>query len=151
MKKLMEKVREMFPTATSVAGSEDLPGEHAFDSILQEAKELREQAEIQEANLKKQYQDLEDSEKAFPNEKATFKIPSDVHGVSRTYVEQHLREMLHKENQALLSARIYRDKCTELQRRCGQLEYEKEGVRFFWRNSGRLFKRWNDTEACPLQ
>ena len=35
---------------------------------------------------------------------------------------------------ALQSARIYRDKCAELEQRCRDLESEKEAVRYFWRS-----------------
>ena len=80
------------------ADSEDLSGEHAFDSILREANKIRECDKMQETNLKEHYQDFHDSEGTFPDEKVTFKIPGNVQGVSGLYVEQHLREMLHKEN-----------------------------------------------------
>ena len=47
---------------------------------------------------------------------------------------QKIQSILKKENNALFQARFYRNRCAELKKRIRELEYEKEGVRYFWRN-----------------
>ena len=52
-------------TSISSDDSEDLPGKHAFDSILREADDIRGCEEMKEANLREQFHDYQDSEKHF--------------------------------------------------------------------------------------
>ena len=45
-----------------------------------------------------------------------------------------LIEDLYKRERQRNNASLLRDECTELKRRCRELEEEKEGIRYFWRN-----------------
>lgn len=45
-----------------------------------------------------------------------------------------MKEMLQCENEALFKARFFRDRCESLEQKIRQLQTEKEGVRYFWRN-----------------
>lgn len=42
---------------------------------------------------------------------------------------------MYKEKKAVEQARIYRDKCTQLQAKYRRLEQEKEALRYCWRNT----------------
>ena len=53
---------------------------------------------------------------------------------TRINLEGQFRNMQARESRALLSARLYRDRCSSLKQRIRELEVEKEGVRYFWRN-----------------
>lgn len=120
--------------STTSSASESLPGKHAFDDLLEEASQIRSEKKIKESKLAEKYANFVDSCKAFKDDQGEFRIPDAVEGVDRIYIKTHMRNLLYKENQALQSVRLYRDRCTELQNRCRELETEKEAVRFFWRN-----------------
>ena len=62
------------------------------------------------------------------------KIPDGLCGVQRVEVLTLVKQLCERETKATNKAGIYRDKCTQLKQRCRELEEEKEGVRFFWRN-----------------
>jgi len=84
------------------------------------------------------YGDFCDKELSSSDDPCNLTIPKSLSGIDRVVVTSQLVDMLNKENNALFYARFYRDRCTELEQHCRQLENEKEGVRYFWR-----IKCWN--------
>ena len=64
-------------------------------------------------------------------------IPRTVNGVDRVFIKNKIDRVLYNERKANEQAAIYRDKCTELEEKCRQLEREKEADTFggtrFWR------------------
>lgn len=91
-----------------------------------------EQAE-KEAELKKKYGAYVDSEICLLNGKMP-KLPGSLSDIQRVEVVALVKDLCERENKATRNARLYRDKCTQLKHRCRELEEEKEGVRYFWRN-----------------
>lgn len=119
---------------TSVSTWSRSPGSDRWDILLDEAERFRENLSKKETVLKAKYSGYHDEELSFPDDNHKFTLPESLCGIDRVAVSSQLHEMLKNENHAILHARLYRDRCTELKQRCRQLENEKEAVRYFWRN-----------------
>ena len=119
---------------TSVSTWSRGPGSDQWDTLLDEVERFREHLSKKEAALKDKYGGFDDKELSFSDDTLNFTLPESLCGIDRVAVASRLQEMLKKENHAILHARSYRDRCTELEQRCRQLQNEKEGVRYFWRN-----------------
>ena len=61
------------------------------------------------------------------------KLPDSLSDIQRVEVVVLVKDLCERDNQATRNASLYRDKCTQLEHR-RELEEEKEGVRYFWRN-----------------
>lgn len=75
-----------------------------------------------------------DKSPCFPNDERKVTLPDTLSGIDRVELSAQISDVIKKENEALSQARFYRDWCVELQKRIRELENEKEGIRFFWRN-----------------
>ena len=102
--------------------------------LLDEAERFREGQSRKQAVLATKYSAFVDNEHSFPDDARQLAIPESLSGIDRVVVTGQLQDMLKKENEALFHARFYRDRCTYLEQRCRQLENDKEGIRYFWRN-----------------
>ena len=118
----------------STDDSDSLPADWEGKALMQEAEQIRQRLADKEADLMRKYGDYVDSEPAFVFRNKKPYIPTTVGGIDRKVVEVEMNKLLCNERKALEQAMIYRDKCTTLKEKCRQLETEKEGVRFFWRN-----------------
>ena len=123
---------------TSISTWSRGPESDWWDILLDEAERFRERLSKKEAVLNDKYGGFYDEELSFPEDTLNFTLPESLSGIDRVAVSSQLQEMLKKENHAMFHARFYRDRCTELEQRCRQLENQKEGVRYFWRN--KVFK-----------
>ena len=88
-----------------------------------------------------------DESPSFPVDERKVILPDSLSGIDRVEVGAQISDILKKENKALSQARFYRNCCAHLQMRIRELENEKEGIRFFWRNqivgqsrAGRILK-----------
>ena len=52
----------------------------------------------------------------------------------RVEVTYQMKELIHRQKDAEFHAKFFRDRCEQLNQKIRQLETEKEGVRYFWRN-----------------
>ena len=77
---------------------------------------------------------IADNAESFPSDQRTLEIPTNMDRFDRISVMAQMQDMLARENTALQSARIYRDRCTDKKYIIRELEEEKEVVRYFWRN-----------------
>ena len=118
----------------SESESESLPGEHRFDADIKEVELIRAKEAQKEAILQEKYSHYQDSSECFADDRTPLFIPDNVDRFIRIPIVCQMRDMRERENRALLSARIYRNRCSTLRRRIRELEEEKEGVRYFWRN-----------------
>ena len=100
----------------------------------EEAVELRRVQALKEAELSRKYSTFVDSEPSFVFNPTTSSIPKTIEGVDRILIESKINNILYNEKKALEQAALYRDKCTELEQKCRELQTEKEAVRYFWRN-----------------
>lgn len=116
----------------SGSSSTSLPGDHIHDILLEEAERARESKAEKEEALRQRYSTFEDEEPSFPNDNRI--LPDTITDIDKVAIRCQMLELLERENTALQSARIYRDECTRLKQRCRELETEKEGIRYFWRN-----------------
>ena len=109
-------------------------GSAGWDPLLDEAARERQRKKKDDEEKHEMYGSFEDTEHCFPDDDQQLKLPSSLTGIDRVEVTSQLQERRKKENDALLAARVYRDKCTHLQQQCRQLKTEKEAIRYFWRN-----------------
>lgn len=117
------------------------PGSDRWDILLDEAERFREGLSKKEAMLNAKYGAFYDNELSFPEDtRPNFTLPDSLLGIDRVTVSSLLQEMLTKKNRAMFHAHFHRDRCIELKQRCRQLENEKEGVRYFWRNKIKFFE-----------
>ena len=114
--------------------SESIAGEHRFDTDIEEAKQIKAAKAQKEAILRDKYSHYHDGFEDFADDSRPLFCPDNVDRFVQIPVMCQLQDMQKRENRALLSARLYRDQCCNLRRRIQQLEEEKEGVRYFWRN-----------------
>jgi hypothetical protein len=126
-------VFESFDSSTSSDWSRG-PGSDRWDILLDEAERFRQQQSIKRAELDQAYGTFRDESPCFPDDRRHLTIPKNINGIDRVFITEQLKDMLKQENKALFYARFYRDRCSDLEHRCRQLENEKEGVRHFWRN-----------------
>ena len=126
-------VLESFDNTTSSYWSRG-PGSDRWDILLDEAERFRQQQSMKRAELDRAYGTFRDEDPCFPDDLRHLTIPKSINGIDRVVVTEQLNDMLNQENKALCYARFYRDRCSDLEQRCRQLENEKEGVRHFWRN-----------------
>ena len=110
------------------------PGDHRFDESDREAACLRSMTAQKQANLDSKYSDYRDVSPCFIEDKRTLQIPAHLDRLDRITITSQMDDMRRRENTALQSARLYRDRCTELKQHIRKLETEKEAVRYFWRN-----------------
>lgn len=75
-----------------------------------------------------------DTEPAFVFNPTKLDIPKNIEGVDRLLIKSKINNLVYNEKRALQQATLYRDKCTELEQKCRELQTEKESVRYFWRN-----------------
>ena len=59
------------------------------------------------------------------------KSPKNVAGIDRVLINTNIQQ---NERKAVEHAILLRNKCTELEQKCRDMETEKEAVRFFWRD-----------------
>ena len=111
-----------------------LPGEHRFDTDIEEEKQIRAAKAQKEAILGKKYSQYHDPFESFVDDTRPLVSPDNLDTFVRIPIMCQLQDMRERENRALLSARLYRDQCCRLRQHIRQLEEEKEGVRYFWRN-----------------
>ena len=98
-----------------------------------EAVELRRVQALKEAELSRKYSTFVDSEPSFVFNPTTSSIPKTIEGVDRILIESKINNILYNEKKALEQAALYRDKCTELEQKCKELQTE-EAVCYFWWN-----------------
>ena len=84
--------------------------------------------------LTSRYSTFIDTEPASPFNPTKFDILNTVEGVDRLLIKSKMSNLVYNERKALEQAVIFRDKCTELEQKCRELQTEKEAVRYFWRN-----------------
>ena len=101
---------------------------------MQQAEDWRRSQQRKTELLKQRYGDFKDESPPFPTDERKIKLPSSLEGIDRVDVNAQIQSILKKENNALFQARFYRNRCAELKKRIRELEDEKEGVRYFWRN-----------------
>ena len=124
------------------------PGSDFYDVHIQQAEHWRLRQEEKSEQLKKKYGEFKDDSPSFPSDENKISLPNTLQGIDRVDVNAQFQSVLEKENKALFQARFFRNRCAELEKRIRQLEDEKEGVRYFWRNqvlecqsrSGKLLK-----------
>ena len=126
----------VFKAKRSIGAESDYsyPGDHRFDAMMEKAAEERDAKLQKQATLMKKYSHFADNAESFPSDQRTLEIPTNMDRFDRVSGMAEMQDMLARENTALQSARIYRDRCTDLKKRIRELEEEKEGVRHFWRN-----------------
>ena len=100
----------------------------------EQANEIRQSQLSKEAELALKYSTYVDPEPAIVFSPTKPDIPQSITGVDRVLVTSKINNIMYKEKRAVEQARIYRDKCTQLQTKCRRLEDEKESIRYFWRN-----------------
>ena len=119
---------------TSSASSDSFPKNREWDVLEEEAAQLRELQAMKEAELNKKYSTYVDSSPAFVFHHGKPSIPKTIVGIDRVLLETEMNNVVYKENKAIQQAKLYRDKCTQLEQQCRELETEKEAVHYFWRN-----------------
>ena len=110
------------------------PGEHRFDSLMKEEEHIRNMKIMKQTALDSKHADFTDTADSFVECKRTLNLPPNIDRLDRITISSQFDNMRRRENAALRAARLYRDQCTELKQRVRELETEKEGVRYFWRN-----------------
>ena len=98
--------------------------------VYEEAAKIRLIERQKEEELQRKYGTYVDSE-PYLLSSATPEIPA---GIERFELLALIKDLSKREEKAINTARIYRDQCNELKIRCRELEEEKEGIRYFWRN-----------------
>ena len=101
---------------------------------MDQAEHFRQTQARKQSELDKKIGAFIDSSPTFPKDNRTITLPDSLKGLDRVEVNYQLKEMLLKENEALSQARFFRDRCETLEQTIRQLQTEKEGVRYFWRN-----------------
>ena len=102
--------------------------------FMDEADNFRQIQADKRAKLDEKFEAFVDHSPSFPKDHRKFVVPKCLDGIDRVEVTHQMREMLESENQALFQARFFRDRCESLKQQIRQLQTEKEGVRYFWRN-----------------
>ena len=110
------------------------PGSDFWDVHMQQAEYWQQREREKSEQLKNKYGDFKDDSPSFPSDERKISLPSVLQGIDRVDVSAQFKSVLEKENKALFQARFFRNRCAELEKRIRQLEDEKEGVRYFWRN-----------------
>lgn len=118
----------------SLASSDSFPENPDWAVLHIEAVRIQQQQKTKEADLNRKYSSYVDLEPAFLFGQEKIEIPRTVNGVDRVFIKNKIDRVLYNERKANEQVAIYRDKCTELEEKCRQLEREKEAVRYFWRN-----------------
>lgn len=120
--------------AFSSASTDSLPRNHDWDILETEAAQMIAFQAEKDAELRNKYATYVDSSPVFPYNNRQINIPKTVTGVDRVLIETEMKSLIYSEMKAIEQARLYRDKCDELNHQCDKLESEKEAVRYFWRN-----------------
>ena len=108
--------------------------DHRFDAMMEKAAEERDAKLQKQATVMKKYSYFANNAESFPLDQRTLEIPRNRDRFDRVSVMAQMQDMLARENTALQSARIYRNRFTDLKKRIRELEEEREGFRYFWRN-----------------
>ena len=102
--------------------------------FMDEAANFRQVQAEKKAKLDEKFETFVDQSPSFPKDNRKIIVPDSLNGIDRVEVSHQMKEMLQNENQALFQARFFRDRCESLEQKIRQLQTEKEGVRYFWRN-----------------
>jgi hypothetical protein len=121
-------------SAVSDTSSNSFPRNSEWIHLESENIQLRHERILKEAELAEKYSTFVDTEPAFPFNPTKCDIPNTVGGVDRLLIKSKMNNLVYKERKALQQAVLFRDKCTELEQKCRELQTEKEAVRYFWRN-----------------
>ena len=78
-----------------------------------------------EALLTEKYSTFRDKSESFPPDRRTLIVPTNMDRLDRITVILQMQDILARENTALHSARIYRDRCSQLKQRIRELKEEK--------------------------
>ena len=100
---------------------------------MDQAEHFRQIQARKQVELNEKFGVFVDHSPSFPKDNCNITLPDSLSGIDRIEVNYQLKEMLHKENEALSQARFYRDRCESLEQTVRRLQTEK-GVRYFWRN-----------------
>ena len=105
------------------------------DVLMDEAKRFRQVQDMNRAKLDDKFGTFIDKSPCFPHEEnPEIKLPQSLCGIDKIEVTSQIHELIKKQEKTQFHATFFRDRCEELQQRIRQLETEKEGVRYFWRN-----------------
>ena len=110
------------------------PGSDRWDALMDQAENSRILEENKRIELENRYGHFVDESPSFPSDERKVILPDSLSGIDRVEIGVQINDILKKENEALSQARFYRNWCANLQQRIRELENEKEGIRFFWRN-----------------
>ena len=113
--------------------SSSITAEH-WRVFMDEADNFRQIQAEKKAKLDEEFENFADHSPSFPKDHRQIVVPECLNGIDRVEVTHQMREMLQSENEALFHARFFRDRCESLKQKIRQLQTEKEGVRYFWRN-----------------
>ena len=122
------------------------PGSDRWDTLMDQAEISPILQENKRIELENRCGDFVDESPSFPVEERKVILPDSLSGIDRVEVGAQISDILKKEYEALSQARFYRNCCDYVQMRIRELENEKEGIRFFWRNqigqsrAGRVLK-----------
>ena len=110
----------------AISDISSLPRNSEWIHLENEAIQLRHERTLKEAELTERYSTFVDTEPAFPFNPTKFDIPDNVEGVDRLLIRSKMNNLVHNERKALEQAILFRDKCTELEQKCRELQTEKE-------------------------
>ena len=94
----------------------------------EEAKRIREVCYAKQAEITQKYSTYVDCEEAIVFDSTKPDLPQSITGIDRVLVTTKINNIMYREKKAVDQARVYRDKCTQLEARCRTLEEEKEGI-----------------------
>ena len=101
---------------------------------MDEAKRFQQTQEIKKAEQDRKFQSFVDESPCFPDDNPNLKLPQSLSGIDRVEVTYQMKELIHRQKDAEFHAKFFRDRCEQLNQKIKQLETEKQGVRYFWRN-----------------
>ena len=127
----MDSLPEDECDSVSLASSDSFPENPDWAILQVEAAEIRQQQNEKETELSRKYSLYIDSEPAFLFSDERIKIPRTVNAVDRAFIRDKMNHLLCNTRKANEQAAIYRDKCTELQEKCRQLERERKRLDTF--------------------
>ena len=109
--------------ALSSASSDSVPRNHDWD-ILEAALTRALQAKKDE-ELRNKYAAYVDSSPVFLFSDRQVKIPKAVMGINPVLLETEMKTLIYNESKAIEQARLYRNRCDELNPKCKELESDK--------------------------
>lgn len=134
----LESVNESMSTshhASSESGSGSFhAGSDKWDIHMHEAEKFRCIQSHKIKALDHKFGQFKDNSPCFPNDERKISLPRSLTGIDRIEMGATINDILQSENKALFQARFYRNRCTDLEKKIRELEDEREGVRYFWRN-----------------